>query len=541
MYKDELKRNCLMDYDDQLVYAHKILTDNPDILAWFHNQYHYICVDEAQDTSKLQHEIIRLLASKNNNIFMVGDEDQSIYEFRAAYPKALTNFKNDYPNPFILYMERNYRSAIEIVSKAAGFIEKNRDRHKKQFVPDRGHGGHVQRIPVKTRAEQYEYMLGVAKSITSETAILYRDNDTAIPLIDLMLRNNVPFQAMRVKGLFFTNKVVTDIQAFLKLSLNLYDADAFLKIYNKCGFWFTKEAAQGACNQSGREKLTIPDALINQLETQGKSKDQAVAFKTFITSIGDRTTVEAINAIEERYITYARNNNLDYGKLELLSTMAVSEPSINAFLLRLDELHEMMSEEKNLGDNGIILSTVHSSKGLEYDSVYIMDVYDGRFPGVDVSKIYESKAVMNRYQEERRLFYVAMTRAKNNLYIMAIDGKNTSFVDEVLPVEGPKVQPVQRVTAMATDSIRKQLDEIEAANKRRQEEIERKQREAEERAYEEVKGRFTQQTKIILDSLNRRWIQCEICGKIKLESEFKSYGGPNHVNLGVCADCHQKQ
>ena len=554
-YKEILKNKRLMDYDDQLVYALAILKKNHDILNAFQQQYQYICVDEAQDTSKLQHEIIRLLAQKNSNIFMVGDEDQSIYGFRAAYPKALTDFENDYPNSSVLYIERNYRSTFEIISTAAKFIEKNSGRYNKKIIPVRDNGESVKRIEVRNRAEQYRYLLNIAKNANKETAILYRDNDSAIPLMDLMLRNSIPFNKMKFKGLFFTNKVVADVTAFLKLAINPNDTESFMKIYYKCGLGFKKETAEWTCNRAKREGIPIYDALIKQLEKWDRLRNKAVDFKEFIISIASKSTEQALYTIYGRYSIYMRKNNLDFGKFELLSILATSETSIRGFLSRLDELQSILSKEEVSQNGGVILSTVHSAKGLEYDSVYIMDVYDSLFPNVNLSEIKNSAEAMEKYQEERRLFYVAMTRAKNNLYVIAIENKNTSFLDEILPIEKPESKSVNSINIIPEKSS----EEIERENRFREKEFERvmKQRKiAEEKAkaerqvaqeasirrgYEEVKNRFTQQSYQIIDSKGRRWIKCEICGKIKLSREFVSYGGANYINLGICYECSQKK
>lgn len=560
-YQNALGSRHLMDYDDQLVYALKILKKNSDILVMFHREFQYICVDEAQDTSKVQHEIIRLLAGKTNNIFMVGDEDQSIYGFRAAYPKALTNFKNDYPNPFILFMEQNYRSTEKIVNKASAFIENNRGRYKKHIYATRSHGEPVKRISVETRAKQYQFLIDTAKNTSVETTILYRDNDCIIPLVDLMLRSNIPFQALRVKGTFFTHRVVADICAFLKLALNPDDADSFMQIYYKCGYGFNKKTAEWTCTRSKREHISIADALVKQLDKWKSLARKADDFKEFITALSKQNTITALSMIYSNgYGAYMRKNNLDYGKYELLTILSVAESSIKNFIIRLGELHKIFSYGKSIGSSGIILSTAHSSKGLEYDTVYLMDIYDGVFPSVDMSQINESKETMEKYQEERRLFYVAMTRAKNKLAVLSINNKSTSFVDEILPIEKPKSEPIVPFTSdpIVVQSVRFSQENFAAQQKKCQEEFARQmqqQKEAKEKAkaarqaaeqasihrgYEEIKDRFTQQEERIVDSCGRRWIKCEQCGEIKQEHDFSSYGGLGRVNLGICSECSRK-
>lgn len=215
-YIDLLNKRQLMDYDDQLVYAHALLTKRELVAREWQEKYKYICVDEAQDTSKIQHEIIKILA-KGNNIFMVGDEDQSIYGFRAAYPKALLNFRYDYLNPYILRMERNYRSTKQIVDKAQSFISINKGRYEKHMTAERGDGEAVALEQVHSREMQYMRLLEIAKSTDRETAFLYRDNESSVVLIDLLLRNNIPFKLRKPDMNYFGTKDVKSIIKDLSL------------------------------------------------------------------------------------------------------------------------------------------------------------------------------------------------------------------------------------------------------------------------------------------------------------------------------------
>ena len=500
IYNEFLKQSSLMDYDDQLVYAHTILRKYPRILEYFQDRYQYICVDEAQDTSKLQHEIIRLFAMKYNNIFMVGDEDQSIYGFRAAYPRALTEFRSNYPNASVYYMETNYRSTKEIVKTSADFIEKNIDRYSKKIVSSRGYGAPVLRIPVKNREDQYKFLLELSKKSGKNTAILYRDNDSAIPLIDLMIRNNIPFNVNKLKGLFFTNRLVSDIKNFMQLAVDQYDTESYMQIYYKCNFGFNKKMAELVCSKAMGRKMTVADALIRQNFQQPHMQKNAKEFGKFLSDIASNNPLNALNIIYDRYESFMTRQNMDYDKFELLQVLASAEKTVGSFLERLYELQLICSDEKPERNNGITLSTVHSAKGLEFDSVYITDVFDGTFPSVTLSAAQKDKDEMDCYMEERRLFYVAMTRAKNELAVISISDRKSSFIDEI-------------ISSKEADSLA--------------------------RGYAEVKGKFGNQKEIIYDSEGRRWVRCEICGEIKPSTEFTTYGGKN-VNCGKCSECYRK-
>lgn len=194
LYQSELWKMKLMDFDDQMVYALMVLQKYPEVLQYFRNLYRYICVDEAQDTSKIQHDLIELLAGENGNLFMVGDEDQSIFGFRAAYPEALVSFEKRRKDARVLLMESNYRSNEEIVVAANDLIQDNKKRHEKKMVATRPSGGILRQIDVKSRKAQYSYLLKMAKDCDRETAILYRNNESALPLIDALEREQIPYR-----------------------------------------------------------------------------------------------------------------------------------------------------------------------------------------------------------------------------------------------------------------------------------------------------------------------------------------------------------
>lgn len=204
-YQKELRKSGLIDFDDQMVYALMILEKFSTVLEYFQNQYQYICVDEAQDTSKLQHDIMNLLASKSGNLFMVGDEDQSIYGFRAAYPEALVSFEKVYKDARVLLMEANYRSHEEIVVSADKLIQSNKNRHDKHMKATRPTGGKVVNIEVKTRKAQMSYLIKVAGDCQTETAVLYRNHESALPFIDMLERRHIPYRMKSNEMTFFTD------------------------------------------------------------------------------------------------------------------------------------------------------------------------------------------------------------------------------------------------------------------------------------------------------------------------------------------------
>lgn len=550
-YQKALKENNLMDFDDQMVFAYWILKNNPTVLQGYQKRYQYICVDEAQDTSKIQHKILQLLFTKN--IFMVGDEDQSIYGFRAAFPKALLNFRYDYRNPFILRMERNYRSTSKIVDAAQSFISKNSGRYEKNMVAERNDGEDISLITVNTRAEQFKKLIDIAKETTGETAFLYRDNDSAVVLVDAFLRNKTPFVHRKPEMNFFGNKIVKDIVDYLTLSLNPYDADAFERICNKGLIYLKANPKKYTVANSKRRHITVFEALEEQMQyIKMNYRWRVEEFENIMTSLKNSTTAKAIEIIcEEGYSKYAREQHYDLGKIEILKMLAENEPKAENFLAHLKYLEaEFVKGFDTNHSNPIVLSTIHSSKGLEYNTVYMVDVYDDRFPSSRPNFFSRSKDNSDGEQEERRLFYVGITRAKNKLYLFNIKTRYSSYLAELFPSEvAPRQSTFPTVTVNFTSMPQfNQSQSLVELKRQRELEYEKRRKEAEEAkkkqfetCYNEVKDKFNQQEDRILDHTGQRWVKCEECGEIKPDYDFASCGGVDHVNLGICSSCSRKR
>lgn len=417
LYQSELRKMKLMDYDDQMVYALMILQKYPEVLQYFRNLYKYICVDEAQDTSKIQHDLIELLAGENGNLFMVGDEDQSIFGFRAAYPEALVSFEKRRKDARVLLMESNYRSNEEIVVAANDLIQDNKKRHEKKMVATRPSGGILRQIDVKSRKAQYSYLLKMAKDCDRETAILYRNNESALPLIDALEREQIPYRMKSREMTFFTHPVVTDICDFIRLALDPYNDEAFMNIYYKMGAGISKVNATKAVEMNRRKKPLIE--LIDDLDISPYTRKQCRALATHFINMKGESTGKAVYRILNfmGYSAYMDEHGMDSGKSEILQLLANQENDLRAFLPHLESLHETIAETPGNADSNLVLSTIHSSKGLEYDRVYMIDMLDGILPSGPAPKKNATDAEISLYEEERRLYYVAMTRAKSELYI----------------------------------------------------------------------------------------------------------------------------
>ena len=393
-YQTELRSRHVMDYDDQMVYALTLLHRFPDVLDSFQEQYRYLCVDEAQDTSKVQHEIIRLLASRYENLFMVGDEDQSIYAFRAAYPDALMSFSADHPGARLLLIEENYRSTPEIVEAADGFVVKNRFRHPKTMRAVRESGLPVRMIPVADRQAQYDYIFSRREAWGDETAILFRNNDITLPLIDRFEQEGIPYG---ING----------------------------------------SAARQAVRLGADSGKNLFQVLLSCPDLKESSRDSVGRIFQSLRRLPSDSAEQAIRRIWEdlRYGKYVEYRGMDSGKYFILRMLSRDLPSSAALLDKLNRLREVVSTHENR--SGLILSTIHSSKGLEYDRVVLLDMLDGILPSLPAVRANTDDEI-RVYEEERRLFYVGMTRARDELCIF-LPQEGASFPREIakaLPLSG---------------------------------------------------------------------------------------------------------
>ena len=429
------ERRC-MDYDDQMVYALEILRRYPQLLREIQDRYAYFCVDEAQDTSKIQHRIVHLLASRSKNIFMVGDEDQSIYGFRAAFPQALTGFDRVYPGAQILYLERNYRSNARIVEAADRFIQKNENRKPKHMVPARPAGEPVREIQVYNRQKQYRYLEALARKCDRETAVLYRDNDSALPLIDLLDRAGIPYRCRQVEGSFFSNRVVRDLCDMFRFAEDSGNGALFLRFYYKLGAGISRLAAQEAVERCGREGETILGYIAQLSSVSAWTRKQCKALETHFENLRTERADKAVYRIVHfmGYGAYLEERGMDAGKAELLEALGEQAADPRALLERLAELEAVVRAGGSAEDSNLILSTIHSSKGLEYERVILMDVADGIFPKSLPDKA-ASQEEKDAYEEEWRLFYVGMTRARESLAVITFrkDGLRSAFSRELFP------------------------------------------------------------------------------------------------------------
>lgn len=433
-YQRLLAKDSKMDFDDQLTTCYRLLKKVPDLLSMLQERYRYVCLDEAQDTSKVQHEIVRMITEKSRRLFMVGDEDQSIYKFRGAFPEGLLNFKEHYPDGEILLMEKNYRSDANIVNAADLFIQKNTKRHAKHIVPERMAADTIRKMSASTPGRQYDAIVRELKAAERHTAVLARNNESLIPFIDRLERENVPYNVRQMDMGFFTHPVVTDIKNFLTLASGNHDPQALQAVYYKSSLHLKKEMVQEAVRSCERSGSDVFDVL-RSLSQHAYQRTAITAFVRSLNAIGKETPSSAISSIlytleYEDFISRSKTSG-QRTKIEILKAIAEGKGSIREFLQSLEDLADRIAVKERTPGAKVILSTVHSSKGLEYDTVFLVDAYKGCFPEKYPSGAGLSGEALDILEEERRLYYVGITRAKNHLTVVSYEDRVCPFTDEL--------------------------------------------------------------------------------------------------------------
>ena len=421
-YNAVKRQRNLMDFDDMLSYAYTALRKFPQLLDKFRNKYPYLCVDEAQDTSRLQHEVIRLLAAPRNNLFMVGDEDQSIYRFRGAHPQTLLDFPQLYPGAKILKMEENFRSSKQIVDRAAVFIAQNQNRYEKTMHTSASAGLPIEAPQLHDMSEEYQLVSKIAKETEGSCAVICRKNFAAIPLVDILQRQNIDFYIRDQKSSFRNHAVVSDILNFFALSKDSSDLKAFSRIFYKTNAFLKRSLLQDmdtsplASGESWFDRIT-------EKSDKEYSNSRAHIVDLTIRGLYQMKPKRALDVIIETlgyrdYMEYSFGGSFvnQLQKLTALRHLADRCQSVEQLLERLEELDILISEHTQNKAWRLTLTTAHASKGLEFDTVILLDAVDDIFPAHSaIDK--EKQGQRDDMEEEARLFYVACTRARKRLVI----------------------------------------------------------------------------------------------------------------------------
>ena len=420
-YNNELKHARLIDFDDMLLYCYELLSARKDILAKWQKRYKYILIDEFQDINKIQYEVIKMLALPENNLFIVGDDDQSIYGFRGSRPEIMLNFEKDYPGTKKIVLDVNYRSSANIVEAAGYVIINNKIRFNKNISTVNEKGNKVDIIEFNNINEEYERVTDTIKTFVaagknySDYAVLFRTNAVAAPLVRKLMENNIPFLLKDGIPNIFEHWMAKDILTYMSMALGSRKRSDFIQIMNK------------PLRYIGRDYITDSEVDFDELEKYYEEKPWMIErirkFESELKTMSLMSPYAMINYLRkgvgyDDYVKdYAESHNIEkqelYDILDEIMDSARSCKSYSAWMEYIAEYARSLKEsyhQKTGSENAVTLTTMHSSKGLEYDTVFIIDANEGITP--------HKKAVFDyEIEEERRMFYVAMTRAKNNLKI----------------------------------------------------------------------------------------------------------------------------
>ena len=420
-YENALKKQRLIDFDDMLLYCYELFKKRPDILKKWQQRYSYILIDEFQDINKVQYEVVKMLALPENNIFVVGDDDQSIYGFRGSKPEIMLNFEKDYPNVKKIILDVNYRCSSNIVSAAGLVIGNNKVRFSKKIRTDNVSGNKVQIVQFDTIREEYLRVIEEIRNAKlkgveyQEQAVLYRTNHVVFPLIRYLIEYNIPFVLRDGIPNIFDHWIAKDFITYMKVALGSRKRGEFIRIMNKPKRYI------------GRDYLTEEEVSFETLEKYYEDKpwmyERLDKFKYDLDFMATQPPFAMLNYLRksvgyDEYLNeYAKDKGLDVKELiETADEIMDSTRNVKSYeeWLKYIEKYTFNLKESNASNRsygkGVVLSTMHGAKGLEYDTVYIIDANEGISP-------HKKSVSETEISEERRMFYVAMTRAINNLHI----------------------------------------------------------------------------------------------------------------------------
>ena len=433
LYEDEKKRHGKIDFDDMLIQAYDLLNNDPAILSIVRQVFKYILIDEFQDINRVQFELIRLIAGQENNLFVVGDEDQSIYGFRGARPDFMLEFDQYFPSARHILLDTNYRSSKGIVDLSLGLIKKNKKRHPKDLKAFSKDPARISYIYPKDTddearlvADQIFDRVGSQKGADyGDFAVIYRTNRQARAFVDAFMDKRIPFILKDAPKTIYDHWVSLDIIAYLRIAMEIGSGGDWARVINKPFRYISKKSLAKA-----EASMDFLDCLLNDEDIkdfQKKNLEDLYIDLNYVRGLSPQYGISYIRTTldYDRYILdYCHERRIKSQQIvEILDELeAAAGPyrTILDFFKHIDQVREEVKKnaDKTAGsslatsaDKGVVLTTMHSSKGLEFDNVYIVGVNEGIVPYQlgDDSKL--------DIEEERRLLYVAITRAKRVLVI----------------------------------------------------------------------------------------------------------------------------
>ncbi|BBI34852.1 DNA helicase [Cohnella abietis] len=471
-FKQSGTAQLLLDYDDMLTIANDALTKDRSLLRKYQGRFDYVLTDESQDTSLVQHAIIEKLVREHGNLCVVADDDQSIYAWRAAEPQYLLDFKQIYPHAALLKMEQNYRSSPDIVDVANRFIKRNKNRYdKNMFTLNEKHSPiTITDLPDYRYQAKYVVEKIADKANLDEIAVLYRNNSSSIMLMNALDRAGIPFYMKDGDNRFFSHWVVEDMLNFMRMTFNDKRPDILEKIHTKFNGYITKQQMAKLMELEVGE--SVFDTLLQHVPLQEYQIKQIQNGKETLIQMQGAKPLAAIQTIRDK-LGYDKAiekmcERLGFRKeylVGILNTLEeIAEPldTMEQFAKRLKFLEKNMKDSKyNKNGSAVTLSTLHSSKGLEFKHVYMIDLVEGVIPSNDDNKKFEKGQHMEM-EEAVRLFYVGMTRAKSGLELLSYkkkDGENvrqSQFVTEVSNIQDPPKEIPSKPAGKRARTVKKQ-------------------------------------------------------------------------------------
>lgn len=416
-----MRRARLIDFDDMLVMVYRLFIQRKDILEVWQKKFQYILVDEFQDINKVQYEIVRMLAKPEDNLFIVGDDDQSVYRFRGSRPEIMLGFPEDYPSAGTVLLGVNYRSTTEIVETACRLISHNHNRFDKKLEASRGHGKPVISCPFKDPQEE---TLRIANEILDyiqagyrpeDIAILYRTNMNPRLMVEKLMEYNIAFSMKDSLPNLYEHWISQNVLAYIRAASGDLSRSNILQIINRPNRYVSRDAL-------GESKVSW-DAVKSFYQDKGWMVERIERLEYDLMALGNMPPAAAVNYVRKGVgyndflNEYAQFRHLRPEELldvlDQLQESAAGFKTMEEWFAHMEEYKKRLKEQAGSRQNareGISLMTMHGSKGLEFPIVYILDANEGITP--------HQKAVLDAdMEEERRMFYVAMTRARDRLHI----------------------------------------------------------------------------------------------------------------------------
>ena len=458
-YKQQMNK---IDFDDMLIKTYELLKNNKAALDRVRSVYRYILVDEFQDINKVQFEALKLIANPSNNIFVVGDEDQSIYGFRGSRPDFLLEFEEYFSNTNKVLLDINYRSKGEIINIANRLIEKNTNRYEKVIKCGQGNGAKVNYISPEDSEEEAVYIAKDIKNKVQEDyteytdfAVIYRTNIQSRALVDVFIDMRIPFVVKDSIVTIYDHWAAQDILAYLRIGVNPNSNKDWIRIINKPFRYISKDNLNlikdepdfinsliNKCDLHPKQVKTINDLDIDISYVKGLNPKNAISYI--------RTTLDY-----DRYILdYCTNRKIKTnGLIEILNELESSATNFKTIQEYLEHIERVKSEivdnKNNKETDGVIFTTMHSAKGLEFKNVYIIGANEGTIPHEKSYEIDDEEKKNDQIEEERRLMYVAITRAEENICISSpINkyGKRVSKSRFVEDIKAPTKKEMDSIT-----------------------------------------------------------------------------------------------